>query len=378
MTHSVERTSDSGDDQAGRHAKGVLVIGAGVSGLTSALCLRRKGFEVTVVADQFAPQVTSVVAGALWEWPPAVCGHHHDQVSLERSKVWCQKSYEIFADLAREPATGVFLRPVTFYLQSPINDDVRQRAKVNELKEKVRQFKHDAALIQENGVNAQLGFRDAYSYLAPMIDTDVYMHWLLGEARKVGCRIIEGKITGRLREQEHSLTRQYEVDAIINCTGLGACELTGDLVTPLRGALVRIRNDGKSMPRITQAHCVSYDGSGEGSGFIFIVPRGEDTLVLGGLAEPDQWDLNVSLNNYDPIRRMYERCVEFLPILKGATIDASEPVRVGLRPLRQQNVRLERELGTCIIHNYGHGGSGVTFSWGCSLEVAEQVETLIS
>ena len=247
MTHSVKRTSDFGDDQAGRHAKGVLVIGAGVSGLTSALCLRRKGFEVTVVADQFAPQVTSVVAGALWEWPPAVCGHHHDLVSLERSKVWCQISYEIFADLAREPATGVFLRPVTFYLQSPINDDVRQQAKVNELKEKVRQFKHDAALIKENGINAQLGFRDAYSYLAPMIDTDVYMHWLLGEARKVGCRIVEGKITGRLREQEHSLTRQYEVDAIINCTGLGACELTGDSVTPLRGALVRIRNDGNNI-----------------------------------------------------------------------------------------------------------------------------------
>ncbi len=62
---------------------GVLVIGAGVSGLTSALCLRRRGFEVTVIADRFAPQVTSVVAGALWEWPPAVCGHHHDEVALQ-------------------------------------------------------------------------------------------------------------------------------------------------------------------------------------------------------------------------------------------------------------------------------------------------------
>ena len=59
-----------------RARRGVLVIGAGVSGLTSALCLSRRGFDVTVVADRFAPRVTSVVAGALWEWPPAVCGHH--------------------------------------------------------------------------------------------------------------------------------------------------------------------------------------------------------------------------------------------------------------------------------------------------------------
>src|SRR5947209_14712834 len=102
---------------AKKRGKAVLVIGAGVSGLTSAFCLRRQGFEVTVLADRFAPQVTSVVAGALWEWPPAVCGNHVDQVSLARSKPWCETSYRIFADLAQERATGVFLRPVTFYFK---------------------------------------------------------------------------------------------------------------------------------------------------------------------------------------------------------------------------------------------------------------------
>ena len=64
----------------------VLVIGAGVTGLTTALCLRREGFDVTVVAEKFAPDIVSVVAGALWEWPPAVCGAHHDEASLARSR----------------------------------------------------------------------------------------------------------------------------------------------------------------------------------------------------------------------------------------------------------------------------------------------------
>ena len=58
----------------------VLVIGAGVSGLTTSLCLLRRGFAVIVVAEKFAPYITSVVAGALWEWPPAVCGY------------WCSKT----------------------------------------------------------------------------------------------------------------------------------------------------------------------------------------------------------------------------------------------------------------------------------------------
>lgn len=50
----------------------ILVIGAGVSGLTTAICLREAGFSVVIVADRFAPDLTSIVAGALWEWPPAV------------------------------------------------------------------------------------------------------------------------------------------------------------------------------------------------------------------------------------------------------------------------------------------------------------------
>ncbi len=172
------------------------------------------------------------------------------------------------------------------------------------------------------------------------------------------------------------LASQYQVDAIVNCSGLGAAELAQDAMYPLRGALVRVRNDGKRFPRVTQAHCVSHDGSTEEPGFIFIVPRGDDLLVLGGLAEVDAWDLDIGLHNHELIREMYRRCLEFLPILERAEIDAVEPVRAGLRPCRRQNVRLEWEEGTRIIHNYGHGGSGVTFSWGCSLEVARRVEEL--
>lgn len=354
----------------------MLVIGAGVSGLTSALCLRRKGFSVTVVADRFAPKVTSVVAGALWEWPPAVCGHHRDADSLTRSKGWCETSYEVFAGLAGDPETGVFVRPVTYYFKQPIEEDRVHFLKMEELKGKVGEFRRDPALIRENGVNDELGLRDAYTHLAPMVDTDVYMRWLLREVRSAGCRILEHKLTGRLASQAESLLRQYEADAIVNCAGLGAGELAGESMYPLRGALIRVRNDGRAMPRVTQAHCVSLEGSGEERGFVFIVPRGQDMLVLGGLAEPELWDLDIGLHNYEPVRAMYRRCTEFLPCLRAAEIDAAEPVRVGLRPVRVQNVRLEPEVGTRILHNYGHGGSGVTFSWGCALEVAELVEKL--
>ena len=103
---------------------------------------------------------------------------------------------------------------------------------------------------------------------------------------------------------------------------------------------------------------------------VYIVPRG-DKLVLGGLAEAGEWDTKVTLQNYRPAREMYERCLEFMPILKQAELDPERPVRVGLRPARKKNVRLEAEAGTSIIHNYGHGGSGFSLSWGCAFEVVE-------
>ena len=47
----------------------------------------------------------------------------------------------------------------------------------------------------------------------------------------------------------------------------------------------------------------------------------------------------------------------------------------GLRPYRSE-VRVEREEGTNIIHNYGHGGSGFTLSFGCAEEVANIVDSI--
>src|SRR5687767_3235456 len=49
---------------------------------------------------------------------------------------------------------------------------------------------------------------------------------------------------------------------------------------------------------------------------------------------------------------------------------------VGLRPFRKNGFRVEKEeLGTkTIIHNYGHGGSGWSLSWGTGYMAAELAE----
>ena len=355
----------------------VLVIGAGVSGLTTALCVRQRGYDVVVVADRFAPDLTSVVAGALWEWPPAVCGHHRDEGSLQRSRAWCRRSYEAFFALACDSGTGVYVRPAHFYFRQPLEENPLELRKVSELQPHVHGFRRGPALIERSGVSPAAGVQDAYVYLAPMVDTDTYMDWLLDKVVAAGCDVRQGHVDGPLVDREQELRRQYGVDAIVNCTGLGAIELTGEDMYPLRGALVYVHNDGIDMPRVTAAHCMAYDEAIGGQNMIFIVPRGADLLVLGGLVEPGEWSTDLTLDSYPALREMWQRCVEFLPVLRHTRLYAQRPVRVGLRPARPRNVRLEREPGTRIVHNVGHGGSGVTFSWGCSEEVADLLEAML-
>lgn len=351
----------------------ILIIGAGVSGLTTALCLQRQGFPVTIVAEDFPPNITSVVAGALWEWPPSVCGHHHDQMLLERTKIWCMISYEAFSELARDPAeTGVFMREAVFYFRTRVENNPLEFLKMNEVQAHVPGFRRDPALIGENDVNPHAGMQDAYSYLAPMVDTDCYLAWLRRKVIAAGGKIVQTRIDAPLVAQESALRNAFQADAIIDCAGLGAIELAeDDELCPHRGALIRVRNDGELIPRITKAHCVTHDTTQTGQDMVFIVPRGKDMLLLGGLVEADEWRLDIGLGDYPPIREMLKRCIDFLPSLANLRIDPEDPVRVGLRPFRNRNVRLEVEPGTRIVHNYGHGGAGITLSWGCAREVVK-------
>src|SRR5215469_6852109 len=68
----------------------ILIIGGGVTGLVTAWVLLDRGYHVTIVAKDWASytkeqRLTSQIAGALWEYPPAVCGQHTDLTSLARS-----------------------------------------------------------------------------------------------------------------------------------------------------------------------------------------------------------------------------------------------------------------------------------------------------
>jgi D-amino-acid oxidase len=100
-------------------------------------------------------------------------------------------------------------------------------------------------------------------------------------------------------------------------------------------------------------------------GRAYVHPRTDD-CILGGTLEEGEWD---TADDEAAGAAILRRCRDLVPALDGVTV--LEQI-VGLRPGRP-TVRLEEEDRATgrIIHNYGHGGSGITLSWGCAREVAD-------
>src|SRR5690606_15401951 len=107
------------------------------------------------------------------------------------------------------------------------------------------------------------------------------------------------------------------------------------------------------------------------SELVYIVPRLHE-VVVGGTARADDWHLSPSP---DVAARILADAERLVPGLSEARVVRH---KVGLRPARSR-VRLEAEPlpdGRHVVHCYGHGGAGVTLSWGCAAEVADLVGAL--
>jgi hypothetical protein len=116
---------------------------------------------------------------------------------------------------------------------------------------------------------------------------DKYMAWLRFIVACKGGNFVTGCIKGDLLGQEEVLLMKYGANAIIHATGLGSFDLAEDnSVYPLHGALIRVVNDGHEFPLVTEALCVSRtDPHSEDDNIVFIVPRNDHTLILGGRSE---------------------------------------------------------------------------------------------
>lgn len=140
-------------------------------------------------------------------------------------------------------------------------------------------------MVNRHAISKEAGVIDAYKHESPVVDTDAYMMWLQNLVSSKGGKLITQRISGDLLSQEDKLLETFDAQFILNATGLGGWELASDkTVYPLRGALIRVVNDGTRFPLVTEAFVVAhdYDKRDDDGGIVFIVPRNDRTLILGG------------------------------------------------------------------------------------------------
>ncbi len=323
------------------HTRDVLVYGAGVSGLTTGIRLAERGHRVTVLAPE-TTQTSSYAAGALWG--PVLTT---DERVLRWSGVTLAELDRIRAE-AGEFLSGI--RQVTGVeaAKTPTDPPVY----LNQLT--------DFAMLAPADLPEE--YVCGWRYTAPMLDMPVYLRYLDDRLRKIGGRV-EQRAVASLRDFPPPWT------VAVNCTGSAAKELVPDAdIEPVRGMLVVVENPG-----IDEffAAAVEHDVVD----MTYLLPHG-DRVVLGGLAERevDRDPAEPRPSDEDIAQAIIDRCVAIEPKLAGAKVIDR---RVGWRPTRS-SIRLECEdLGDrWLIHNYGHGGGGVSVSWGCADEVATIVDRI--
>ena len=313
----------------------VVVVGAGVVGLSCAVRLSEAGYDTHVLARDLPPETTSAVAAALW--------YPYRAGPREAVARWSAATYAELVRLATgHPAAGVRLVPGTEVHSrppGPAPDPPWWATAVPGLEE-----------VRDPVPGRPWGWRLAL----PVADMSVYLGWLVT----------------RLEETGGTVTRCWLPElptsgVVVNATGLSSRALARDeSLYPVRGQVVRVGQVGVEEWLLDQ---------GDVTRPLYVVPRQRD-VVVGGTADEGDWSTTPDAAT---ARAVLARATELVPALQDAPVLAH---RAGLRPARP-TVRLE----TCphadgspggVVHCYGHGGAGVTLSWGCADDVLAEVRGL--
>ncbi len=305
----------------------VAVIGAGVSGLTCAVLFAENGFETAILADEIGDQTNSAAAAAIW--------YPYDVGPADRVNAWALDSYQKFLELARNPDSGVSITELRVFSRlGPLAPPA---------------WAQSFATRPLAGSEIPPVFVSGFTIHVPLIETGKYLAWLAARLTNAGGSMIGGICFPALEKVD------AKFDLIVNCAGIGARELVPDReMEPHRGQVA-----------IVQKFDLPYAVVCDDPPLMYAIPRSKD-CVFGGTNDVSS-DRAADPRTTAAIIRECERVLgrEAPPLIRD---------RVGLRPGRSSGVRVASEKlrdGRNVIHNYGHGGSGFTLSWGCAQTVLD-------
>ncbi|KAK8075178.1 hypothetical protein PG997_009841 [Apiospora hydei] len=336
----------------------IVVLGAGVIGLSSALQVQSQGHRVTILARDFPgpfetvdPRLqidyTSPWGGAHNRWVPPT------NATEEREHAMALRTFARMRELNRDyPASGITFMPGIEYLEAP--SPAYQELNAEKAKSLGMEGFRLLKPTELPDDKVKLGFE----YNSWCVNPMVYCSFLLRRFGYLGGKVVKKEVRSPVEIFE--MRELGIVDAVINASGIGFGDPN---VFITRGQTCLVANACSAT--VTRQNA---DGS-----WFFSVPRNFDGgTIIGGTKEPNNWDPNPSSEVRASLLQNF--AATYPQILgKDQKYRAIADV-VGRRPTRKNGMRLEKELtgdGNCIIHAYGLGGRGYELSWGVGEAVAD-------
>ncbi|RTE72416.1 hypothetical protein BHE90_013170 [Fusarium euwallaceae] len=348
----------------------VVVVGAGIIGLTSALKIQQ------LLAESPTTQSTSVLLVAK-EWPTSIPGaptsHSADYASmwagahvrpipgstpqLRQEAKWLKHTVaELERHRQSEPWVGIRRLPGIEYLEDPSPEYLKQDAQSFAAETGLSGYRKYEAHELPDGVKL------AFEYDTYCINSPLYCSNLLRKFILQGGKTLQRE----LKSEEEAFTLASQVLFVVNASGMGFKDVK---CFPIKGQIV-LTNLAAADKTITKQ---LKDGS-----WSFIIPRSfNGGTVIGGTKELGDWRIEPSLELRQTVLEnaksiAAEACTEkqapgSLRVIKDV---------VGRRPAREGGMRVETETKENgqgvqhVIHAYGAGGRGYEMSWGVASEVA--------
>ena len=235
-----------------------LVIGAGVAGLSTAICLAEAGRRVVIQAAEPPGRTTSAVAGAVW-------GPHLVEDS-ERVAEWCADTLGTLTGLAGQPGTGVRLADGVMAIRAADAgpDLLTELAAVGD------------GIQPCAAAGLPAGFAAGWRYTAPVVSMPVYLDYLLSRFRQAGGELRIGAVASLAEAAAGTAA-----PVLVNCAGTGAHDLVPDpAVIPYRGQVVVAENPG-----LTEFFIGQPDDDHE---LVYVFPH-DGRVVLGGTEVAGDW-----------------------------------------------------------------------------------------
>ena len=146
--------------------KKVLVIGGGVIGLSSAICLLEDGWDVRIHSAEFSPNTTSDVAAALW--------YPFLSAPVEKTDAWGSRTYDILKLLTADEKAGIEMVQTYEYFRSK-QEDPSWMSTVDKFERITEDLPSD--------------YVECFSFMTQVIEMPIYLNWLMDRFKVLGGKL---------------------------------------------------------------------------------------------------------------------------------------------------------------------------------------------